>query len=94
MGPEALGSSSELKGSDIVSAPIARALAALGVDPDRGLTQEQAGPRLGEYGYNEVVERREHPVIAFLGKFWGLLAWMLELIMLLSLVLGSIRISR
>ena len=34
-------------------------------------------------------ERREYPVLKFLGKFWGLSAWMLESIMLLSLVLGN-----
>jgi H+-transporting ATPase len=40
-----------------------------------------------EHGYNEVVEQKGHPVLRFLGKFWGLSAWMLELIMVLSAVL-------
>jgi H+-transporting ATPase len=31
--------------------------------------------------------KRGHPVLTFLAKFWGLSAWMLELIMILSLVL-------
>ena len=36
-----------------------------------------------------MAEQKEHPVLKFLGKFWGLSAWMLELIMILSLVLGN-----
>ncbi len=45
------------------------------------------GERRKEYGYNEVAERKQHPVRGFLRKFWGISAWMLELIMLLSVVL-------
>ena len=40
-----------------------------------------------EHGYNEVAETKGHPVLRFLGKFWGISAWMLELIMMLSAVL-------
>ena len=43
--------------------------------------------RRKEHGYNEVAETKEHPVLRFLSKFWGLSAWMLELIMVLSAVL-------
>jgi H+-transporting ATPase len=39
------------------------------------------------HGYNEVAEMKEHPILRFLSKFWGLSAWMLELIMVLSAVL-------
>jgi H+-transporting ATPase len=42
------------------------------------------------HGFNEVAETKGHPVLAFLGKFWGLSAWMLELIMVLSAVLRKI----
>jgi len=45
--------------------------------------------RRSEHGYNEVAERQGHPVLKFLGKFWGVSAWMLELIMVLSAVLGK-----
>ena len=34
--------------------------------------------------------KKGHPVFKFLGKFWGLSAWMLELIMVLSLVLREL----
>ena len=72
---------------EIAAATIPEALAALGVDPARGLASADVERRRAEHGFNEVVERKGHPVLAFLAKFWGLSAWMLELIMLLSLVL-------
>ncbi|HYL91384.1 MAG TPA: plasma-membrane proton-efflux P-type ATPase [Burkholderiales bacterium] len=64
-------------------------LAELGVDAGRGLSRAEVAARLEHYGYNEVLEKRAHPVLQFVAKFWGLSAWMLELIMILSLVLGK-----
>jgi plasma-membrane proton-efflux P-type ATPase len=64
-------------------------LAALRVDAAVGLTRAEAGIRRKEHGYNEVLESKDHPLLAFLGKFWGVSAWMLELIMVLSAVLGK-----
>ena len=46
--------------------------------------------RWKQYCYNEVAVTKSHPLLVFLGKFWGLSAWMLELIMVLSAVLGNI----
>ncbi len=54
-----------------------------------GLTRTAAQALIQEHGYNEVAERPEHPLRRFLGKFWGLSAWMLELIIVLSAVLGK-----
>lgn len=71
----------------LAAASVPDALRALGVDPEVGLTRAEAETRLRRHGYNEVAERKEHVVLAFLGKFWGLSAWMLELIMILSLAL-------
>ena len=70
------------------SASLPDTLAVLHVDPEKGLTQGQVETSRKEHGYNEVAEQREHPVLSFLKRFWGLSAWMLEAIMLLSLVLG------
>jgi magnesium-transporting ATPase (P-type) len=75
------------KGPDIASAPVPDTLAALQVNPDTGLTRAEADSRRKEHGFNEVVEQKGHPLLTFLGKFWGLSAWMLELIMVLSAVL-------
>ena len=72
---------------DIASASIPDALAALHVDPGTGLTQAEVKIRRKEHGYNEVAEKKQHPVLKFLGKFWGISAWMLEVIMVLSAVL-------
>ncbi len=64
-------------------------LAALSSSREKGLTSAEAAARLAREGANEVPERKSHPVIGFLRKFWGLSAWMLELIVVLSFVLGK-----
>jgi len=78
------GEASALAGSSIPDA-----LSALGVDPKIGLSDAEAAVRRTRYGYNEVAERKERPLLSFLKKFWGISAWMLELIMILSAVLGK-----
>ncbi len=75
---------------DIGVASIPDTLAALHVDPERGLTPAEVETRRKEHGYNEVTEEKGHPALMFLRKFWGLSAWMLELIMVLSAVLRKI----
>ena len=72
---------------DISSASIPATIASLQIDPDTGLAGPEAERRLQSYGYNEVDVQKGHPVFGFLGKFWGLSAWMLELIMALSFAL-------
>jgi plasma-membrane proton-efflux P-type ATPase len=74
---------------DIASAPVPDTLAALDVNPETGLTHAEADARRQEHGYNEVTERKGHPVLMFLGKFWGVSARMLELIMVISAILGK-----
>jgi H+-transporting ATPase len=78
---------SKAEPSDIASASVSDTLAALHANPDSGLTHAAVETRRKEHGYNEVAQERRHPVRMFLGKFWGLSAWMLELIMVLSAVL-------
>jgi P-type E1-E2 ATPase len=77
------------KPSDIATASVPDTLAALRANPDTGLAQADVDGRRKENGYNEVAEKKGHPVLKFLGKFWGISAWMLELIMVLSAVLGN-----
>jgi len=72
---------------DIASASVPDTLAALQVNPETGLARAEVDVRRKEHGYNEVAERRGHPVLKFLRKFWGISAWMLELILVLSAVL-------
>ncbi|MDA8123676.1 MAG: plasma-membrane proton-efflux P-type ATPase [Deltaproteobacteria bacterium] len=75
------------RGRDLAAASVPDTLTALRVNPEAGLSREEARGRLKEHGYNEVAERRGHPFLKFLGKFWGVSAWMLEMIMILSAVL-------
>ena len=83
------GSAVTAKPPDIASASIPATLASLQVDPDTGLTRAEVDARREAHGYNETAERKAHPLLKFLGKFWGVSAWMLELIMILSAVLGK-----
>jgi magnesium-transporting ATPase (P-type) len=78
-----------VKTSDIASASVPATLAVHDVNPETGLTRAEVDTRRKEHGYNEVDEQKSHPVIKFLGKFWGVSAWMLELIMVLSAILGK-----
>ena len=77
------------KALDIATASIPDTLAALHVNPATGLTHGEVEICWKEHGYNEVAEQKERPVLKFLRKFWGLSAWTLELIMILSLVLRN-----
>lgn len=77
------------KSPDIATASITDTLAMLHVIPDSGLTIADVETHRKANGYNEVAEKRRHPVLKFLAKFWGISAWMLELIMILSAVLGN-----
>jgi H+-transporting ATPase len=62
-------------------------LAALGSNRDAGLSKADAGARLARQGPNEVPEKPDHPVLRLARKLWGLSAWMIELIAVLSFVL-------
>jgi H+-transporting ATPase len=74
---------------DIATASAPDTLSALHVNADTGLTHAEVDLRRKDAGYNEVAEKKGHPLLAFLKKFWGISAWMLELIMVLSAVLGK-----
>jgi plasma-membrane proton-efflux P-type ATPase len=52
-----------------------------------GLSSEEARKRLAETGPNAIPEAKSHPLIGFARKFWGLSAWMIELIVLVSFIL-------
>lgn len=73
------------KASDSGSIP--DTLRQLKVSAESGLASADVEERRREHGYNEVAEQKSHPVLDFLKKFWGLSAWMLESIMVLSAVL-------
>jgi len=64
-------------------------LSQLATNLENGLSTEEVQKRLGEYGYNEVPERRVSPVARFLKKFWGITPWMLEVTVALTWFLGK-----
>jgi H+-transporting ATPase len=54
-----------------------------------GLSSAEAQRRLAEYGPNEIPERRPHPALALLKKFWGPIPWMLEATILIQILLDK-----
>ena len=54
-----------------------------------GLSTQQVKQKILEFGYNEVKEKTQSPLFLFLKKFWDLTAWMLEITIVLTLVLGK-----
>jgi plasma-membrane proton-efflux P-type ATPase len=77
------------KPQDIAAMSIPNTLSVLHVNPDTGLLPAEVEVRRKENGFNEVAEQKGHPFLGFLLKFWGTSAWMLELIIVLSAVLGK-----
>jgi H+-transporting ATPase len=77
----ALSKPANAKQPDIASLSAPDTLTSLHVNADTGLTRAEVDIRRREHGFNEVVAEKEHPVVKFLRKFWGISAWMLELIM-------------
>ena len=73
--------------ADIATFSIPETLAILQVNPQFGLAQREVELRLQRQGSNEVLEQRVYPPLRFLRKFWGLSAWILELIMVLLFVM-------
>jgi H+-transporting ATPase len=49
-----------------------------------GLTRDEAENRLRQYGLNALEERKESPILKFLGFFWGPIPWMIEAAAVLS----------
>lgn len=74
---------------NLADLPISETLEKLNVTLETGLSRNEVEARQKEHGYNEVIEKKEHPIWAFFRKFWGISAWMLELIMILSAALGK-----
>lgn len=75
--------------TDISAASIAQTLDSLQVDPKIGLTSSEVAQRRHQFGFNDVAEPKKHPIVRFLMKFSGVSAWMLEIIVVLSLLLGK-----
>jgi H+-transporting ATPase len=53
------------------------------------LNSEEIKQRLVDFGYNEVPERTEKFWLTLGKRFWGIVPWMLEAIIILTVVLGK-----
>lgn len=71
-----------------------QALEELSTDPDEGLTSQEAGKRLEEYGENAIEEERKNPLLRFFSHFWGPIPWMIEVAVLLSAAVQRCEDSR
>jgi H+-transporting ATPase len=51
---------------------------------ESGLGRAEAERRIGQYGYNEIIEKKASPILKFLSYFWGPIPWMIEIAVILS----------
>jgi H+-transporting ATPase len=72
---------------DLKDLPLADVEKRLRSSPD-GLSDAEAETRLARYGPNEIDEQTTSPIRALLAYFWGPIAWMIEVAVVLSAVLG------
>ncbi len=68
----------------LFDATLDKAIGDLNVALAQGLSGSEVAKRLAQSGYNEVAETKANPILRFAGKFWGISAWMLELVVILS----------
>jgi H+-transporting ATPase len=68
---------------DLKTLPMAEVEKKLGSSKD-GLTQAEAQKRLGQYGPNEIEEKKTNLLLKFLSYFWGPIPWMIEAAVILS----------
>ncbi len=51
---------------------------------EQGLSASDVKGRLGQYGPNEIPEKKVNPIIKFFGYFWGPIPWMIEAAVIMS----------
>lgn len=79
--------SDKRENTDFTTASAATVLKLLKTDVQTGLAATEIDRRLKEYGRNEVPEQKTNPLLRYVKKFWGVTAWMLELIIAVSWIL-------
>ncbi|WAC04381.1 MAG: plasma-membrane proton-efflux P-type ATPase [Methanoregula sp.] len=56
----------------------------MGDEQIEGLTGQHVNSLREKYGYNDIPEEKKHPLLKFLGYFWGPIPWMIEIAAILS----------
>jgi H+-transporting ATPase len=64
----------------------AESLPGNGQQNENGLSQAVAEDRLQRYGYNELSEEKQQPLLKLLSYFWGPIPWMIEIAAVLSIM--------
>ncbi|MDR3455949.1 MAG: plasma-membrane proton-efflux P-type ATPase [Verrucomicrobiae bacterium] len=72
---------------DLKTLPLPEVQKKLASSPE-GLTQAEAQKRLAQYGPNELIAKKTNLFVKFLSYFWGPIAWMIEIAVILSGVVG------
>jgi H+-transporting ATPase len=73
--------------SEYKNIPLEVVLQTLETETD-GLPDSEAGNRLRQFGYNEIIEIKKNSFLEFLLRYWGPMPWLLEIAMGLSFILG------
>ncbi|HQT45221.1 MAG TPA: cation-transporting P-type ATPase, partial [Candidatus Micrarchaeota archaeon] len=82
--PDSEGMAAKAKTPDFRGMGAKSAISALKSNAKSGLATADALSRLVKHGYNEVPEKKPNPALLFLKNFWGLTAWLLEAIIIIS----------
>ncbi|NNM66598.1 MAG: HAD-IC family P-type ATPase, partial [Spirochaetales bacterium] len=73
--------------TDFQNLALSEVLQLLKTHPGEGLSTAEAAQKALEFGFNEVPDKKPNALLSFLKKFWGLTAWMLEAVVILSAIL-------
>jgi H+-transporting ATPase len=63
--------------------------ALLHTDPTTGLDDEEVARRRETFGRNELIEKKTHPLIKFLSYFTGAIAYLIEIAVICSAIVGD-----
>lgn len=63
----------------------------LQTDPLQGLSDDEVERRRETFGRNELIEKKRHPLLKFLGYFTGAIAYLIEIAVICSAVVGVSR---
>ncbi|KAK3847083.1 MAG: LOW QUALITY PROTEIN: plasma-membrane proton-efflux P-type ATPase [Linnemannia gamsii] len=61
----------------------------LQTDPLQGLTDDEVARRRETFGRNELIEKKRHPLLKFLGYFTGAIAYLIEIAVICSAIVGD-----